>query len=140
VATTDPLVELLEQIQQDFGEGPCIVAYAEDRVVAAEDLRRTPRWDRIAVVVGQLQVSGVLAMPVRLEGQPIGTLNASAASPRAWSEQEIDALAVDDARVRAAKARARAAEGAAGGPDGIGPEDGGAGPGRGQHARPRAGR
>jgi GAF domain-containing protein len=93
VVTTDPVIELLEQIQQDFGEGPCIVAYAEDRVVAVEDLRRTPRWDRMAVVVGQLQVSGVLAMPVRLEGQPIGTLNADAVSPRAWSEQEIDALA-----------------------------------------------
>jgi signal transduction protein with GAF and PtsI domain len=93
VATTDPAMELLEQIQQDFGEGPCLVAYAEDRVVAVEDLRRTPRWDRIAVVVGPLQVAGVLSVPVRLEGQPVGTLDAYAAGRRAWSEQEIDALA-----------------------------------------------
>ncbi len=93
VATTDPAMELLEQIQQDFGEGPCLVAYAEDRVVAVEDLRGTPRWDRIAVVVGPLQVAGVLAVPVRLEGQPVGTLNAYAARPRAWSEQDVDALA-----------------------------------------------
>lgn len=62
-------------------------------MVAVEDLCRTPRWDRIAEVVGQLQVSALLAMPVRLEGQPLGTLNAYAASPRDWSEQEIDALA-----------------------------------------------
>jgi GAF domain-containing protein len=92
VATTDRAMELLEQIQQDFGEGPCLVAYAEDRVVAVEDLRRPPRWDRIAVVVGQLQVRGVLSVPVRLANQPVGTLDAYTTSPRAWSAQEIDAL------------------------------------------------
>jgi signal transduction protein with GAF and PtsI domain len=94
VATTDRAMELLEQVQQDFGEGPCLVAYAEDRVVAVEDLRWAPRWDRIAVVVGQLQVRGVLSVPVQLAGQPVGTLDAYTTSPRAWSAQEIDALGV----------------------------------------------
>jgi GAF domain-containing protein len=92
VATTDRAMELLEQIQEDFGEGLCLAAYAEDRVVAVEDLRRVPRWDRIAAVVGQLQVRGMVSVPVRLAGQPVGTLNAYSTSPRAWSAQEIDAL------------------------------------------------
>ena len=92
VATTDRAMELLEQIQQDFGEGPCLVAFAEDRVVTVEDLRRAPRWDRIAVVVGQLQVRGMVSVPVRLAGQPVGTLDAYTTNPRAWSAQEIDAL------------------------------------------------
>jgi hypothetical protein len=92
VATTDRVMELLEQVQQDFGEGPCLVAYAEDRVMAVEDLRGRPRWDRIAVVVGQLQVRGVLSVPVRLADQPVGTLDAYTTSPRVWSAQELDAL------------------------------------------------
>ena len=92
VATTDRAMELLEQIQEDFGEGPCLVAYAEDRVVAVEDLRRAPRWDRIAAVVGQLQVRGMVSVPVRLAGQPVGTLDAYTTNPRAWSAQEVDAL------------------------------------------------
>ena len=92
VATTDRAMELLEQIQQDFGEGPCLAAYAEDRVVAVEDLRRAPRWDRIAAVVGQLQVRGMVSVPVRLAGQAVGTLDAYSTNPRAWSAQEIDAL------------------------------------------------
>jgi GAF domain-containing protein len=92
VATTDRAMELLEQIQQDFGEGPCLAAYAEDWVVAVEDLRRAPRWDRIAAVVGQLQVRGMVSVPVRLAGQPVGTLDAYTTNPRAWSAQEIDAL------------------------------------------------
>jgi signal transduction protein with GAF and PtsI domain len=92
VATSDRAMELLEQIQQDFGEGPCLAAYAEDRVVAVEDLGRAPRWDRIAAVVGQLQVRGMVSVPVRLAGQAVGTLDAYSTSPRAWSAQEIDAL------------------------------------------------
>ena len=80
VAATDRAMELLEEVQQDFGEGPCLVAYAEDRVVAVEDLRRAPRWDRIAVVVGQLQVRGVLSVPVQLDGRPVGTPDVHATS------------------------------------------------------------
>ena len=92
VAATDRAMELLEQVQQDFGEGPCLAAYAQDRVVAVEDLRRAPRWDRIAAVVGQLQVRGMVSVPVRLADQPVGTLDAYSTNPRAWSAQEIDAL------------------------------------------------
>jgi hypothetical protein len=66
VATSDPAMELLEQIQQEFGEGPCLVTFAEDRVVAVEDQRRALRWDRIAAAVSQLQVRGLLSVPVRL--------------------------------------------------------------------------
>ena len=59
-------MELLEQVQHDFGEGPCLAAFAQDRVVAVEDLLSELVWDRIAAVVGQRQVRGVLSVPVRL--------------------------------------------------------------------------
>jgi GAF domain-containing protein len=81
VATTDAAMQLLEEVQHDFGEGPCLTAFAEDRVVAVEDLGRELVWDRIAVVVRQLQVRGVLSVPVRLADQPVGTLNVYATQP-----------------------------------------------------------
>jgi len=52
VAATDVVMELLERVQQDFGEGPYLQAYTEDRAVAVEDLRDAPAWSRIAAVVG----------------------------------------------------------------------------------------
>jgi hypothetical protein len=58
VAATDAAMQLLEEVQHDFGEGPCLLAYAEDRVVAVQDLRSELVWARIAVVVRQLQVRG----------------------------------------------------------------------------------
>jgi signal transduction protein with GAF and PtsI domain len=92
VAVSDAAMELLEQIQHDFGEGPSLVAYAEDRVVAVQDLRSERVWDRIAAVVGQLQVYGVLSVPVRLADQPVGTLDVYVTQPRAWSPGEVEAL------------------------------------------------
>jgi signal transduction protein with GAF and PtsI domain len=92
VAVSDSAMELLEEVQHDLGEGPCLAAFAEDRVVAVEDLRSELVWDRLAAVVGQLQVYGVLSMPVRLAEQPIGTLDVYATQPRAWSTGEVEAL------------------------------------------------
>jgi hypothetical protein len=92
VAVTDAAMRLLEEVQHDFGEGPCVVAFAEDRVVAVQDLGRELVWDRIAVVVRQLQVRGVLSVPVRLADQPVGTLNVYATQPRAWTPAEVQAL------------------------------------------------
>jgi GAF domain-containing protein len=92
VAVSDAAMELLEQIQHDFGEGPCLAAYAEDRVVAVQDLRSELVWDRIAAVVGQLQVRGVLSVPVRLADQPVGTLDVYVTQPRAWTAAEVEAL------------------------------------------------
>jgi GAF domain-containing protein len=66
VAVSDAAMELLEQVQHDLGEGPCLQAYAEDRVVAVEDLRSERVWDRLAAVVAQLRVCGVVSVPVRL--------------------------------------------------------------------------
>jgi signal transduction protein with GAF and PtsI domain len=92
VAVSDAAMELLEQVQHDVGEGPCLAAFAEDRVVAVEDLQSERVWDRIAAVVGQLQVRGVLSVPVRLADQPVGTLDVYMTQPRVWSPGEVEAL------------------------------------------------
>jgi GAF domain-containing protein len=92
VAVSDAAMELLEQVQHDFGEGPCLAAFAEDRVVAVEDLRSERVWDRLAAVVGQLGVRGVLSVPVRLADQPVGTLDVYVTQPRPWTPGEVQAL------------------------------------------------
>jgi GAF domain-containing protein len=93
VAATDAAMELLEQVQHDFGEGPCLQAYSQDQAVAVADLRAAPVWARIDAVVGQLHVCGVLSVPVRLAGQPVGTLDLYSTQPRAWTAHELEAAA-----------------------------------------------
>jgi hypothetical protein len=93
VAATDAAMELLEHVQHDFGEGPYLQAFAQDRAVSVEDLGAAAAWTRIAAVVGQLHVMGVLSVPVRLAGQPVGTLDVYTTQPRAWTAHELEALA-----------------------------------------------
>jgi GAF domain-containing protein len=92
VAATDAAMELLEQVQHDFGEGPYLQAYGQDRMVSIQDLGAAPAWVRVHAVVGQLLVRGVLSVPVRLAGQPVGTLDVYSTQPRAWTAHELDAM------------------------------------------------
>jgi GAF domain-containing protein len=55
------------------------------------DLGAEPVWARIEAVVGQLHVCGVLSVPVRLAGQPVGTLDVYSTLPRAWTAHELEA-------------------------------------------------
>jgi hypothetical protein len=93
VAATDAAMELLEQVQHDFGEGPYLQAYAQDRAVSIPDLGAAASWARVDAVVGQLLVRGVLSVPIRLAGQPVGTLDVYSTQPRAWTTHELDAIA-----------------------------------------------
>jgi ANTAR domain len=61
-------------------------------VVAVEDLRSELVWDRLAAVVAQLRVCGVLSVPVRLASQPVGSLDVHATQLRAWTPTEVEAL------------------------------------------------
>ncbi|HEY6709551.1 MAG TPA: GAF and ANTAR domain-containing protein [Actinomycetota bacterium] len=91
VAATDAAMELLERVQHDFGEGPYLEAYDQDRAVGVEDLRAAPARTRIDAVVGQLHIRGVLSVPVRLAGQPVGTLDVYSTEPRPWTAHELEA-------------------------------------------------
>jgi GAF domain-containing protein len=93
VAATDAAMELLEHVQHDFGEGPYLQAFAQDRAISIQDLQAAPAWTRIAAVVGQLHVAGVLSVPVRLASQPVGTLDVYSTQPRPWTAHELAAAA-----------------------------------------------
>jgi hypothetical protein len=58
-----------------------------------EDLGAAPAWVRLAAVVGQLHVCGVLSVPIRLVGQPVGTLDVYSTQPRAWTAHEMEGVA-----------------------------------------------
>jgi ANTAR domain/GAF domain len=57
------------------------------------DLRAAPVWARIDAVVGQLHVCGVLSVPIRLAGQPVGTLDLYSTQARTWTAHELEAAA-----------------------------------------------
>jgi hypothetical protein len=92
LVTSDAVAELLEQVQQDFGEGPSVAAYTHGEPVAVTDLGADPRWIRLAAVVDQVSVRAVASVPVRLGGVVVGALDAYAMTTRAWTPEELGGL------------------------------------------------
>jgi GAF domain-containing protein len=90
--STDAVAELLEKVQEDFDEGPCLAAFARGEPIAVTDLGADPRWVRLAAVVTQVSVRAVASVPVRLAGVVVGSLNAYASRPRAWTPEELGGL------------------------------------------------
>jgi len=92
VVVTDGAAGLLEDTQRERGEGPGLAAYADAVAVAVVELATDRRFERLAAVVTQLSVRGVLAVPVVVAGRPVGALSVYATQPCPWSAIDVAAL------------------------------------------------
>lgn len=99
VCTTDEVSTLIEQLQYDLGEGPCVDAYHLDRPVLEPDLARpvTPRWIGFTGPAVDAGVRAVFGFPLRVGDVRLGALNLyrNRAGPLD-DEQHADALVASD--------------------------------------------
>ena len=75
---------MLESLQEQFGEGPCVDAFLKDAPVLADDLAADPRWPSVGPLAAGHGVRAVLGVPIDLREGPVGTLNVYAARPHRW--------------------------------------------------------
>jgi len=90
---------LIERLQFDLGEGPCVDAYRTDRVVLEPDLAApaTPRWLAFSEPALTAGVRAVFGFPLRAGTARIGALNLYSDEPGLLTEdQHADALAMSD--------------------------------------------
>ena len=89
---TDRPGGMLESLQEQFGEGPCVDAFLKDAPVLAEDLGVDPRWPSVGPLAARHGVGAVLGVPIDLRDGPMGTLNVYSAHPRRWDDSEVAAI------------------------------------------------
>lgn len=77
MCSTDTASALMEQLQYDLGEGPCVDAYHQDRPVFEPDLANpeTPRWLAFAGPVLDAGVRAVFGFPLQVGAARLGALN-----------------------------------------------------------------
>ena len=99
---TDPIVGLADQLQDKFGEGPCVEVTLEARTVLSIDVADDPRWPRWGPAVRDLGLCSVLSAELRAHSRRIGALNLYGGTPREFTSDEV-ALAHLYARQAAVK-------------------------------------
>jgi hypothetical protein len=103
LCTTSEVSALIEELQYTLGEGPCVDAHVQGRVVAEPDLA-TPavrRWPAFAPPALAGGAGAVFGFPVRIGAARFGALNLyrEAAGPLTF-DQHADAQVVADVMAR----------------------------------------
>lgn len=90
---SDPRSRVLEDVQLETGEGPCVDTFVRDEVTLTEDLAVDPRWPTVSHTIRAHGIHGMLGAPVRLSGITVGSLDVYVDSPHVWDRSEQRALA-----------------------------------------------
>jgi GAF domain-containing protein len=104
VCTTDEVSALIEQLQYDLGEGPCVDAHQLERPVLEPDLAdpTDPRWLAFAGPALEAGVRAVFGFPLRVGAVRLGALNLYRDRPGPLDgEQHADALVMADVAAEA---------------------------------------
>ncbi|HUS20688.1 MAG TPA: GAF and ANTAR domain-containing protein [Aeromicrobium sp.] len=104
ICTTDSVSALIEQLQFDLGEGPCIDAYCHDRPVLEPDLANpaTPRWIAFSGPAAAAGARAVFGFPLQVGAARLGSLNLYRDRPGPLSDdQHADALLMADITAQA---------------------------------------
>jgi GAF domain-containing protein len=103
LCSTDEVSQLIEDLQYALGEGPCVDAYQQDKVVTEPDLADpvTRRWIAFSPPAIEAGVRAVFGFPLRVGTVRLGALNLYRDSPGPLSaDQHADALVVADVAAR----------------------------------------
>jgi transcriptional regulator with GAF, ATPase, and Fis domain len=86
-AASDKLIDELDQLQYQAGEGPCLDAARHHETVRCDDLRTDDRWPRFARQATDLGVLSVLSLQLFVGGDSLGALNLYAAGAAAFGAE-----------------------------------------------------
>jgi GAF domain-containing protein len=107
VAKTSDLVEAMDGLQRDAGDGPCLTSLRDHLTVRSNDLTDESRWRRFSRGAVQLGVQSILALQLFVQEDNLGALNLYAERPNAFDDEAENigllfashaAVAVIDAR------------------------------------------
>jgi GAF domain-containing protein len=104
VCTTNAVSALIEQLQYDLGEGPCVDAYKHARPVLEPDLAdpADPRWVAFAPPAVDAGVRAIFGFPLHVGAVRLGALNLHRTTAGALTSDEFaNALVAADVAAQA---------------------------------------
>ncbi|MEX5258435.1 GAF and ANTAR domain-containing protein [Kocuria arenosa] len=92
VAASSHHAEALDEIQYHYGDGPCLTAAREHRVVHVPDTRTDPRWPAYGKAAAANGILSALGVPFELGGEADAGLNVYANQPDKYDEATIEVI------------------------------------------------
>ncbi len=104
VCTTNDVSALIEELQFELGEGPCVDAFRQNRPVLEPDLAtpQLPRWLAFTGPAVKAGARAVFGFPLQVGGARLGALNLYCERPGPLTdEQHANALVMADVAAEA---------------------------------------
>lgn len=89
MSTSDSTLRMLEQLQIELGEGPCLLAYRDAKQVTVSDLSDDPRFARFGPLAVTAGMRAVYSFPMLQQGAVIGAMNLYRSSPGPLSNEQV---------------------------------------------------
>ena len=89
-AATGELPAAVDALQEEVGQGPCLDAVWEQRIVRVDDVGTDERWPAFAEKAADLGVGSMLCFQLFVEGDKLGALNVYSGRPAAFDEESQD--------------------------------------------------
>jgi GAF domain-containing protein len=94
-ATTDEIASLVDRIEWETREGPCVDAILSQRFEWDTDITRNPTWPRLAErVLAETPVRGMIGYRIIVGERKIGALNLLSDEPGAFTQDDADMGAI----------------------------------------------
>ena len=82
-----PLPTVVDEIQSETGQGPCLDAVFEQRTVHVPDMAAEQRWPDFARRAAEAGAASMLSFQLFVDGDNLGALNLYARAPHAFDEE-----------------------------------------------------
>ena len=89
VASSDAAARALDELQNGFGQGPCLTALSQGRTLLVPDLATETRWAPYVRTAAHHGVSSILAVPLDLSGDAEAVLNLYSGRSNGFSGEDI---------------------------------------------------
>lgn len=87
LAATNELVARTDKTQEELGEGPCLDAIWDEKLVRVDDMQREERWPAFAPRALELGVRSMLAFQLFTDGRYLGALNLYSCEAHGFSDE-----------------------------------------------------
>jgi transcriptional regulator with GAF, ATPase, and Fis domain len=86
-AASGELPALVDHLQEETGQGPCLDAAYDHHTVRVEDMGKEERWPKFAAAAREAGAGSMLCFQLYVEGDNLGALNLYASEPGAFDDE-----------------------------------------------------